>query len=138
MNKLNINIRLTLNPIPRSYLPRSPPAALSNGHASKMTTCSCTTCPNKGSGEIQKLFYCSVCHKDQYCSKECQKKCWIVEGHKYCCVKNGEPRHFVFPKDGIDDIKEKILGADSGDVIDLSKGSYHFRNDDGSDATLIM
>lgn len=104
-----------------------------------MATCSCTTCPNKGSGEIQKLFYCSVCHEDQYCSKECQKKSWIEEGHKYCCVENREPRQFAFPEYGVEDIAAKILTADPGDVIDLSKGSYHFLNDDdASDATLIM
>ena len=51
---------------------------------------------------------------------------------------NREPRHFAFPKYGIEDIAANILMADPGDVIDLSEGSYHFLNDDASDATLIM
>ncbi|KAL7459435.1 hypothetical protein ACHAWC_011811 [Mediolabrus comicus] len=109
----------------------------------KTASCSCTACPNKGAsaGENQKLFYCSVCQEDQYCSKACQKKAWIEEGHKYCCTKAYEFRGLVCPEDGIATLQETILGADPNAIIVLSEGSYHFLNaDDAASAenTLVI
>mmetsp|Transcript_24956 Transcript_24956/g.46006 ORF Transcript_24956/g.46006 Transcript_24956/m.46006 type:complete len:331 (+) Transcript_24956:318-1310(+) len=37
-----------------------------------------------------KLFTCSRCLKEFYCSKECQRKQWTENGHKSYCRKEGE------------------------------------------------
>ena len=47
-------------------------------------TCDC--CKKK---DVE-LFNCARCGKAFYCSKECQKKQWKVNGHKQRCRKDGE------------------------------------------------
>ena len=127
-------------PIPPPSLTTHSPLTMANF---KTATCSCTACPNKeaSAGENQKLFYCSVCQEDQYCSKACQKKAWVEEGHKYCCTKADEFRGLVCPEDGIATLQETILDADPNAIIVLSEGSYHFLNDDdaaSAENTLVI
>jgi len=105
----------------------------------KIKVCASSSCPNKASTLVngEKLKACAICRDVAYCSKECQKNSWIIEGHKYCCAKHDVPRLFIDSNSSIEDVQAAIDNANPGDIIILNEGSYNWKKNSGVQSLTI-
>lgn len=87
-----------------------------------------------------KLLTCSRCHREFYCSEECQRKQWKVNDHKKYCRKEGEFKTGdlvqlarLKNKPELNDYIVRVLGPDT-----TTKGRYKTQYEGGVKGDKIM